>query len=60
MKLLEIVSAERSLLKKSIAKFEHPIEIAKLAMAAHTEHRIPKRTRQPPHIKVDSTSNGAE
>jgi hypothetical protein len=60
MKLQEIASAERSLLKKSIAKLEHPIEIAKLAMAAHADHRIPRRTRQPSHIKIDNTSNGSE
>ena len=60
MNVQEIVSEERRLLKKSIAKLEHPLESVKLAVAAHSEHRIPKRTRQAPHTRIDSTSNGSE
>jgi len=57
MKLHEIAAVERRLVKKSIAILEHPMESAKLAMTAP---RTPKRTRQPSHIKIDSTSNGSE
>jgi hypothetical protein len=60
MKVEEIVAEERRLLKKAILKVEHPFASVKLAVAAHTEHRIPKRTRQAPHTKIDTTSNGSE
>jgi len=60
MKVQEILSTEHTLLKKSIARLQHPIEGVKLAMGARAEHRMPKRTRQPAHIKISSTSNGSE
>jgi hypothetical protein len=60
MKLEEIVSEERRLLKQAIVKVEHPLESVKLAVAAHSEHHVPKRTRQAPPTKIDTTSNGSE
>jgi hypothetical protein len=44
--------------QSSIAAIEHPIQCAKLAVAAHSHARLLRRPR--PHKRVDSTNDGSE
>ena len=54
------LSAERRLIEKSIAGMAHPVESVRLALAAHSEGHLPRRTKQPSHKRVESSTNGSE
>ena len=45
-------------LQNSIVTLEHPIQSAKLAIAAHSQARLLRRIRH--HKRIDSASNGSE